>query len=188
MEGKDKALCDCVCCSKPKANDGKLCHEVCPQTSGEKPRQDIPCIGVSDCLNHPSPKVVEQCLNDEQMCEGCSIHPREEAPKESWRERFRDNHFQNKIGTDWDAIEAFIDAELCISARANDEYWRNRNDSLCEERHQKARQSFADELCEKVEGMGDIWKLEETAEQTCSGCPKFVRINRDITNVIRKSV
>lgn len=38
---------------------------------------------------------------------------------------------------------------------------------------------------EKVIGeLGDIWRLEKIAEETGSGCPKFVRINRELESTI----
>ncbi len=30
----------------------------------------------------------------------------------------------------------------------------------------------------------DLWRLEQTAEETESGCPKFVRVNREILQAI----
>ena len=40
------------------------------------------------------------------------------------------------------------------------------------------------QIVEMIENFGDIWKLEKTAEETESGHPKFVRVNRDIINLI----
>lgn len=36
------------------------------------------------------------------------------------------------------------------------------------------------------EKFGDVWQLEKTAEQTDSGCPAFIRINRDLLSFIKK--
>jgi len=40
------------------------------------------------------------------------------------------------------------------------------------------------QIVEMIENFGDIWKLEKTAEETESDHPKFVRVNRDIINLI----
>lgn len=39
---------------------------------------------------------------------------------------------------------------------------------------------------EKIINSQDLWLLEETAEKTESGCPAFVRINRDLVSALSK--
>lgn len=36
------------------------------------------------------------------------------------------------------------------------------------------------EIVEEINKLGDLWVLEKTADETESGCQKFVRVNRDI--------
>jgi hypothetical protein len=37
-----------------------------------------------------------------------------------------------------------------------------------------------------VEKIGDIWRLEATAEETDSGCHKFTRINGEVLSIIKQ--
>lgn len=44
----------------------------------------------------------------------------------------------------------------------------------------KAQDKIArEDLVKKINEFGDIWILEKIGEETDSGCPKFVRCNRD---------
>jgi len=47
-------------------------------------------------------------------------------------------------------------------------------------------QKERERIAEEVEKLGDIWKLEATAENTESSCPKFIRINRGVLSIIKQ--
>lgn len=46
--------------------------------------------------------------------------------------------------------------------------------------HSTKQKELLAKIVEMIDEFGDIWKLEKTAEETDSGCPSFIRINRGI--------